>query len=410
MKTIGIIAEYNPFHNGHAYQIKKAKELTGADYCVVAMSGDFVQRGAAAVADKYCRAQMALLNGADLVCELPVLYSTASAELFGHAGVTLFDRMGCMDTLCFGAESDNLTALTHLAEILIEEPASYQKSLQQHLKTGASFPTARSKALSEYFGDDTTASLLLEPNNILAVEYLKALNRRGSGITPLLIPRKHNHYHDTALTGTFSSATAVRRALLESDFSTKLAESIPASCVEILRELHQSRQLMDTEAFSDMLVYQLMVKSPSELAAYGDCYEELANRMARLTGQYTSFHQFCSLCKSRDITYTRMSRILIHILLGLTHDLYALGKELDYVPYIRILGFRESAAPLLTKLKQASNIPLVTRVARDSSLLSDSACQIFSRDVFAAELYEQVLSMKGGGMRRSEYSRQPILL
>lgn len=410
MKTIGIIAEYNPFHNGHAYQIRKAKELTGADYCVIAMSGDFVQRGAAAVADKYCRTQMALQNGADLVCELPVMYSTASAELFGHAGVTLFDRMGCIDTLCFGAESDSLTALTHLAEILIEEPASYQKNLQQHLKNGASFPNARSKALSEYFGDDTTASLLLKPNNILAVEYLKALLRRGSDITPLLIPRKKNHYHDTSLTGEFSSATAIRHALLESDFSTELSGSIPTACVEILKELHQSQRLMDTEAFSDMLVYQLMVKSPGELASYGDCNEELANRIKRLTPQYASFDQFCTLCKSRDITYTRMSRVLIHILLGLTQDLYALGKEQDYIPYVRILGFRESAIPLLTKIKDRADIPLITRVTRDSSLLSDAAQEIFSRDVFASELYDQLLAMRIGRERYSEYSRQPILL
>lgn len=410
MKTIGIIAEYNPFHNGHAYQIQRAKELTGADYCVVAMSGDFVQRGAAAVADKYCRAEMALRNGADLVCELPVLYSTASAELFAHAGVTQFHRMGCIDFLCFGAESDNLPSFIQLAQILSDEPAAYQDFLQACLKSGLSFPTARSKALAEYLGDDSFAALLSEPNNILAVEYLKALNRRQSDITPLLIPRRHNHYHDTTLTGTLSSATAVRRALSATDFPAELAETVPPSCAEMLKDLHQSHELMDTEAFSDMLIYQLMSNSPMELASYGDCNEELANRMARLSGQYNSFHQFCALCKSRDITYTRMSRILIHILLGLTQNLYTLGQKLDYVPYVRILGFRESAAPLLTRLKQSSDIPLITRVARDSSLLSDAARRIFSRDVFAAELYEQVLAMKCSRTRRSEYSRQPILL
>ncbi|MGN0342066.1 MAG: nucleotidyltransferase [Roseburia sp.] len=410
MKTIGIIAEYNPFHNGHAYQIKRAKELTGADYCVIVMSGDFVQRGAAAVTDKYCRTEMALQSGADLVCELPVLYSTASAELFAHAAVSLFHRMGCIDTLCFGAESDDLPALTQLADILTNEPASYQNSLQTYLKNGVSFPTARSKALAEYLGDDSLASLLSEPNNILAVEYLKALKRRKADISPLLIPRRHCRYHDTELTGNFSSATAIRSALFEKDLPEGLSESVPAECHRILTDLHQSHQLMDTEDFSGILAYKLLTEDAAVLAAYGDCGEELANRIHNLAGQYISFHQFCSLCKSRDITYTRISRILIHILLGLTQDLYTLGKELDYVPYVRILGFRESATPLFTRLKQTCEIPLITRVARDSAPLSDAASQIFSRDIFAAELYEQVLAMHGGRQRRSEYTRQPVQL
>lgn len=410
MKTIGIIAEYNPFHNGHAYQIKKAKELTGADYCIIAMSGDFVQRGAPSVADKYTRAEMALQNGADLVCELPVLYSTASAELFAHAGVTLFHRLGCIDTLCFGAESDNLTAFTHLAEILIEEPESYRKSLQQHLKNGASFPTARSKAISECLGDDSAATLLLEPNNILAVEYLKALKRRDSDIAPLLIPRKKSHYHNPSLTGEFSSATAIRHAIFEKDFPENLCQSIPENCYLTLKSLHQSHQLMDTEDFSAMLIYRLLSETTEGLAGYGDCSMELANRIQRLLPQYASFEQFCTLCKSRDITYTRMSRILIHILLGLRQDIYKIGKEQDYIPYVRILGFRESATPLLTKLKGRTEIPLITRVTRDSSLLPDAAREIFSQDVFASELYDQVLAMRIGRERYSEYCRQPILL
>lgn len=410
MKTIGIIAEYNPFHNGHAYQIKRAKELTGADYCVIVMSGNFVQRGTAAITDKYRRAKMALENGADLVCELPVLYATASAEIFAHAGVTMLDGMGCVDTICFGAETPDLDALSRLAGILSEEPASYQKILQQHLKNGVSFPTARSMALAEYTQNDSAAALLAEPNNILAVEYLKALRRRNSRITPLLIPRTSSHYHDTELTGNFSSATAVRQALLQEEMPENIAANVPPSCYPVLKELQEENQLMDPEDFSRMLVYELLCKTAPELACYGDCSLELANRILRLIPQYTSFRQFCGLCKSRDITYTRVSRVLTHILLGLTTELYTLGRELDFIPYIRVLGFRESAAPLFTRLKETCDLPLITRVSKDSAELSNPAQRLFERDVFATELYDQVLSMKSTHQRCSEYSRQPVIL
>ena len=183
MKTIGIIAEYNPFHNGHAYQIAELKRKTNADFVVIAMSGDFVQRGAPAIIDKYCRAEMALLCGADLVIELPAVWAVSSAEDFAMAGVTLFDKMGCIDGICFGAESDQLPQLKSIAGVLAEEPDIYRSALSSYLKKGLAFPAARAAALSDYFkstGMNFLISILDTPNNILAVEYLKALKRRNS--------------------------------------------------------------------------------------------------------------------------------------------------------------------------------------------------------------------------------------
>ena len=193
MKTIGIIAEYNPFHNGHAYQIAELKRKTNADFVVIAMSGDFVQRGAPAIIDKYCRAEMALLCGADLVIELPAVWAVSSAEDFAMAGVTLFDKMGCIDGICFGAESDQLPQLKSIAGVLAEEPDIYRSALSSYLKKGLAFPAARAAALSDYFkstGMNFLISILDTPNNILAVEYLKALKRRNSAMTPILIPRR----------------------------------------------------------------------------------------------------------------------------------------------------------------------------------------------------------------------------
>ena len=223
MKVVGIITEYNPFHNGHAYQIQEIKKRTGADYVVVAMSGDFVQRGTPAIIDKYARTQMALSCGVNLVIELPTLWATASAEYFAMAGVTLFEKMGCVDILCFGAETDDLPLLSVLAEIIAEEPDGYRELLSVYLKEGLAFPVARGKALCSYLKEqeksasatqefssknvvlnlDAVSSILSEPNNILAIEYLKALKRRNSSIQPYLLKREGAGYHDTE----FYSAT-----------------------------------------------------------------------------------------------------------------------------------------------------------------------------------------------------------
>ena len=206
MKITGIIAEYNPFHNGHAYQIAKIKEETDNDYVIVAMSGDFVQRGEPTITDKYERARMALSCGADLVLELPALFACASAEYFARAGVALFTRMGCVDYLCFGAENADLSQLNKIAGILVDEPRSYQDALNIYLKEGKNFPAARILALKSYLSAESSdaalqteqlTSLLSTPNNILGIEYLKALKTCGSQITPYPILREGAGYHDT---------------------------------------------------------------------------------------------------------------------------------------------------------------------------------------------------------------------
>ena len=211
MNVIGIIAEYNPFHNGHAYQIAHVRKNLHADYIVVATSGDYVQRGEPALLDKYTRARMALSSGADVVLELPVLWSTASAELFADAGISLFEKTGCVNGICFGAESGDLALLRRIADVLADEPADLKASLKHNLKSGSTFPKAREAALLSYFsgsaGQDgalpvsaeALSSLLASPNNILALEYLKALRRRASSITPYLLKREGAAYHETSI-------------------------------------------------------------------------------------------------------------------------------------------------------------------------------------------------------------------
>ena len=217
MKTAGIIAEYNPFHTGHEYQINYIKEKLRTDYVVIAMSGDFVQRGTPALFSKYVRAEMALRSGADLVLELPVSISSASAELFARGGVQLLDGLGVTDILCFGSECGDTDALMELAKILAEEPEAFQDALRRNLKNGMTFPKARSMALSAVFPEsEKYQQLLSSPNNILGIEYCKAILRENSSISPVSIKREGNDYHENTLSENhFPSASAIRNAILD---------------------------------------------------------------------------------------------------------------------------------------------------------------------------------------------------
>lgn len=443
MKTIGIIAEYNPFHNGHAYQINEIKKRTGADFVVIAMSGDFVQRGTPAIIDKYARTKMALSCGADLVIELPAIWATASAESFAMAGVTLFDKMGCIDGLCFGAETNNLPLLSMLAETLANEPAEYQTLLSSYLKEGLTFPAARAKALCGHFRSDAVSSILNEPNNILAIEYLKALKRRSSSIEPLLLKREGAGYHDTEMltdtTVPIASATAIRETLLNAVTQTnphshsetetsfilqaatasqknilqitdKLTDSMPVAATEILNNYLENRPFMKADDFSSILSYQLLNVAKEELAAIGDCNSDIANRLSKNRSQFSSFDKFCELNKSKDTTYTRINRILLHLILKIATQDYLRAKNLDYIPYLRILGFQKASSALLKELKSTACVPVISKLADASSLLSEDAMWLLEKDIFAADLYEQICSIKKKTIPRSEYTREIVLI
>lgn len=453
MNVIGIIAEYNPFHNGHAYQIAHVKKNLHADYIVVAASGDYVQRGEPALLDKYTRARMALSSGADLVLELPVLWSTASAELFADAGISLFEKTGCVNGICFGAESGDLALLRRIADVLADEPAALKASLKHNLKSGSTFPKAREAALLSYFagsaGQDgalpvsteTLSSLLASPNNILALEYLKALRRRASSITPYLLKREGAAYHETSIRSGASevpaSASAIRHTLFadaagacgnsadrasEDSADGILRHAMPQEALAILQDYRADFPLLCADDFSGILGYLLLSSSASQLARTADSSLEFANRMRNQLSYYTSFSSFASRLKSKEMTLTRINRILLHSILGITSSDYACGNALDKIPYLRILGFRKSSAPLLAALKVSAAVPLITRPSQAPKLLSPDAMRVFEHDVFAGNLYLQMRNQKGGTPLRaarmqehdvppaSEYQRQIVIL
>lgn len=411
MKTVGLITEYNPFHNGHAYHIEKAKMLTGADRVIVVMSGDFVQRGAPAVMPKHLRAESALLSGASLIIELPVCFATGSAEYFAQGTISLLNQLGCIDSICFGSECGDLHLLKEIAQLLADEPIEYQAALKQALKEGASFPAARQEALNIY--SDKYSEILASPNNILGIEYLKALAKIHSKIEPFTIKRIGAGYHDMDIDGQFSSATAIRSDIYqladvnsssESIPLTHIQTQVPSSCHELMKKNYQIRYPIKSDDFSLLLKAKLLSETAGSLSHYLDISPELANRILRLRNDYLSFEQFCDLLKTKELTRSRISRSFIHVLLGITNDWLTAMKA--PASYARILGFRRDHADLLGILKRTSDIPLITSPAR--AVLADTAYQMLELDIYASDLYESVITDLYGTPFHNELTKQII--
>lgn len=421
MKVTGIIAEYNPFHSGHEYHIKEAKACTGADYVVIAMSGDFVQRGGPAVFDKYTRTHMALLGGADLVVELPSAFACSTAEDFAACGVALLTSLGAVDSVCFGSEEGNVHALMTAASLMETESQQYSALLQAELKTGATFPAARQEALSKIYGkteDKPFQVLLSSPNNILGLEYCKAILRQNSPLQPVTILRKGAGYHDqldsaspngnafcSSLPQTYASASGIRNALYrefpdglhgKDDQSFNGLDFLPES----VRPLFSQANPLWPEDFSALLNAKILAASDPgcenalTFSKISDFSPDLALRLNRLSLDFTGWEGRIAQLKTRQYTYTRISRALTKLLLGITSQQIQDWKSMGYAPYARILGFRRTAAPLLSELKKSSRIPLITKPVAAFHTLSEPALQEFQKDLYASHLYQCALEQR----------------
>ena len=412
MKTMGIIAEYNPFHNGHFFHIAQAKEITGADYCIVIMSGNYVQRGIPAIMDKVLRTRAALMCGADLVIELPVHYATASAEYFAGGAAALLDRLGVTDCLCFGSECGHIEPLLRLCDILSSESVEFKSLLQKHLKAGSPYPKAKNLALSETFpqlADELT--LLQHPNNILGVEYLKALKKRGSHITPYTISRKGSDYHDTSLNTAYSSALAIRNSLSQDSDISLIKEFIPSLVYKEMSKDYQKCFPLFPDDFSSLLAYKIIQEQGTGFDAYFDIDKEFSDKVKKLFHSYTGFSAFCDALKSKNMTYTRISRNLLHILLNIYQADIDLFCSQDYVCYAKILGFKKESAPLLSKIKADSSIPLISKMADASNLIaSETGRKMLIQEIQADDIYRMVVQQKYHVRLPNEYQRQIVII
>lgn len=417
MKVVGIIAEYNPFHNGHAYHIKRTRELTGADYIIAVMSGDYVQRGMPALLDKYLRCNMALLEGADLILELPVAYATASAESFAMGAVSLLDKLGIVEFLCFGSECGDLNKLTYLSGHLKEETPAFREAIQRELKSGQPYPAARQRAIEacrqipgalsslDEMTCEEIQSLLSEPNNILALEYLKSLKRRNSSIIPITIERESAGYHDTSLDAEFASATGIRR-LYEIKELSAVADTVPAAVLDILTQEYQKRFPIFPNDFSMCLYYRLLMEQERSISLhlYQDVSKELGQRIYNELPHYQNYEDYAMHIKTRQYTLTRINRSLLHILLNIRTQDYRFYSAHDFIPYARVLGFRKTSHELLSLIKKNTSIPLITKMADAEKLLNTCGKKMLYQDIFAADLYRKLQEIKFKTSLANEYT------
>ncbi|MDE5908094.1 MAG: nucleotidyltransferase family protein [Lachnospiraceae bacterium] len=418
MKTAAIVAEYNPFHNGHQYQIEETKRQTGADFILVLMSGDFVQRGAPALCNKYIRTKMALIGGADLVIELPSLYALSSAEFFADGAVTLLNQLNVVDILSFGSESGNLSLFEKCTGTMIRQADQLTSIIREGLKCGLPFPAARADAMSEIFFTYPDAeelnALFSYPNNILGMEYCKALLATKSPIRPFTIKREDAGYHNTSVSehsSKYISASAIRNALTQTP--ELVARYVPSEVYQLITEYGLPASHLQEDAFSMLLYYKLLTEKDHGFSAYLDCTPDLSDKICKNLANYTSFTDFCHLLKTKEITYTRLSRVMMHILLNIKTPEYfrppLLSRKL-YAPYARLLGFKKEASPLLSAIKKSSSIPLLSKPADAASLLNREAFAMLQQDIFCASVYESAVFHYTGKQPLNELKQSPIIL
>lgn len=412
MKICGIIAEYNPFHNGHLHHLRESIRLSDADYIIVVMSGNFMQRGMPALIDKFERTRAALNCGAHLVLELPSYYATGSAEYFALGSVSLLDKLGTISNLCFGSECGDMQFLTTIAQLTDSESYEYQQLLQSHIRSGKTYPLARTATILQmcpHLSSDITK--LSSPNNILGIEYIKSLIRLNSNIMPITLKRCGSDYHDIRLGVNQSSATAIRQAVADNIPVTSLENQLPGPSYQILKQYMNTYKPLILDDFSEILYYKLLTEREKGFTDYIDVSQALSDRICKYLYQFNGFENFCDLLKTKEVTYSRISRCLFHILLNMRKDeLHHYINDLNITPYARVLGFRKDSASLLTQIHQNSSIPLVTKLADAGALLSDDAYHMLKKDILTSDIYNCIRASKAKTVMVNEYSTPLVIL
>lgn len=397
MTICGVICELNPFHKGHEYLFNEARKITGADIIIAIMSGDFVQRGIPAVCDKYSRTQMALKGGADVVIELPTIYSTASADYFAFGAVSALDNLRCVDFLCFGSESGDLYSLKkyvknnflndnspHILNQGIRKPG-YNSLVSDYLKEGDSY----AKAMSRINGED------LGSNDMLGVAYIKSLKILNSDIEPVVIKRSGSNYLDVSEDS--NSATAIRRKIVE---GKEYSANIPEYVREILEEAEFDRFPINIDDFSIQLFTRINTiihkeeRGEDSLTAYMDVSNNIAGRIRNNINDYISYDDFISCIHSKEYTKSRVMRALLHILLDIRKSDYSEDLLDCFTPFVRILGFNSKGRNALSIIKENSIVPVIAKAKDAEKILDEDALKVFNMDVYAANIYEQACTFK----------------
>ncbi|MCR5195287.1 MAG: nucleotidyltransferase family protein [Pseudobutyrivibrio sp.] len=382
--VVGIVAEYNPFHNGHRLQIDYARKLN-ASQIIVAMSGSFTQRGEIACFDKYTRAKAALVGGADIIFEIPTIFATASAREFAAAGVRLLYNTGVVDTILFSAESNDKDMFIASAKKLVELESSGE--LDEHINSlvseGKSYAFARAAALKNYLPEE----ILSSPNNILGLEYCRYIFANNLNLDINIMKRQGNNYNDLSLSGQLSSASAIRQHY-------KIHHEYDAVSDEA-KAIYEQSTFVDSNDISAMLHYKLL--TTSDFSKYLDCTSDLSDRIKNNLKDYVSFGQFCELLKTKNMEYSRISRVLCHILLDITEEDFTTAKDNGYITYLRMLGFSKNGSHILSKIKENGKCTILT---------SPDVDIIYPSEILSSEIYNAIIIEKTGASNPNEFTRK----
>ena len=387
-RVLGIIAEYNPFHNGHLYHIAKSKQETDAQYVIAVISGNFVQRGNTSIINKWKKARMALLNGVDLVIELPTIYSISSAENFAEGAIKLLNSLGVVDTISFGMETNDISTLNNIANVLYNEPKDYVTILSHELKSGNSYPKARENALMMYLNDiKRYANVMSGSNNILGIEYLKALRRTKSTITPIGIKREKVLYNDKYIVDEFASATAIRKMLMTKELND-ISKVMPRNSYLLLgEELKKGHYVIDISRFEKEIIYTLRKMTAEEIAKLPDVSEGLENSIKNAADSCNTLDELINIVKTKRFTQTRIQRILLYSLLGIDKKQMEISKRVT--PYARVLGFNNKGKELISEMMKLNpKLDIVTSVKRYiDDVANKNLTEMLEKDILATNIY-----------------------
>lgn len=404
MKATGVVVEYNPFHNGHRHHLEQARKQTGADVLVAVMSGHFLQRGEPAIVDKWTRTKMALANGADLVIELPYAFSTAQAPQFASGAVQLLEAIGC-SSFCFGSEEGRIEPFTNYLELLSANQELFDQTVKDAMQQGLSYPKALGQGYEKIVGaaPAETYADLTEPNNILGFHYMQAARTIGSSMRPATIPRTGAQFHDQVLSNTsIASATSIRQAIFSTGSLEEVKTYIPSSAVRYLDDwLGEGKSFQNWDRYYPLLRYSLLREEPEHLRQIADVTEGIEHLLIRAAKSEEHFLPFMQAVKSKRYTWTRIQRMLVHILTNFT---YTIRSQIKDPSYLRLLGMTQAGRDYLRLHKKQLALPLISRVAAANDLS-------LAMDIKSTDLYYLALSTQHSTSQIGlDYRMPPIIL
>lgn len=398
MNLLGLVVEYNPFHNGHKYHLEKSKEITKATHTIAIMSGSFLQRGEPALFDKYTRAEMAVRNGVDLVIELPTLYACQSAEIFSHGAITTLNSLNCVNSICFGSEEGSVDILSTIGKILVEEPIQFKSNLKKYLDQGLVFPIARSKALFEYIKshnlsdlkEDELQHILNSSNNILGIEYIKSLIKLDSSIKPFTITRVASEYNSTNIDSNICSATAIRNLLRDSKNLHHIENVVPTPTLEEINNKieHKFNPLFDYMFYN--ILSSIIIRDNEDLHKYFEVNEGIENKIYANIFSSSNLEELINSTKSKRYTMTKIKRTLNNIMLGITKEDILKVKDLNSVPYIRVLAFNNKGREIIKKIKKSSDVEIITKFSKVSHIDNPIFKTFIKYDLKSSNMYNLI--------------------